>query len=146
MLPLRLLIPRVDIEGPIVAVGLTPQDAMDVPQRPGDVGWYQYGPRPGSQGNAVLAGHIDWQGEVGVFARLRQVLPSDLVIIRGADSESRRYLAQWLEEYPVAAAPVAKVFETLDYPALTLITCGGRWNPATRLYDTRVVVRAARAA
>lgn len=145
-LPLRLVVPRLEIDGPIVAVGLTEDGAMDVPQRAGDVGWYQLGPRPGSRGNAVLAGHVDWRGEVGIFGRLRELRPGDSVIIRGADGESRAYATQWLEEYPVESAPIQRVFESMEEAALTLITCGGRWNPLARRYDTRVVARAIRTA
>lgn len=143
-LPLRLLVPRLGIDGPVVAVGLTPEGAMDVPQQAADVGWYLYGPRPGAQGNAILAGHVDWRGAVGVFARLRELRPGDTVFVQAADGQARSYAVHWLEEYLVEAAPVARVFEPLEVSALTLITCGGYWNPQTRRYSTRIVARAGR--
>lgn len=127
-----------------MAVGVAPSGAMDVSQRAEDIGWYQLGPRPGSRGNAVLAGHLNWQGKVGVFAPLCEMRRGDLVAVRAADGETRAYHTQWIEEYPADNAPVAKVFEPLDDPALTLITCGGYWNPATRRCSTRVVARATR--
>jgi sortase (surface protein transpeptidase) len=143
-LPLRLAVPRIGIDGLVVAVGLTRDGAMDVPQRPEDVGWYQYSARPGMKGNAVMAGHLNWYGKDGVFRRLAELGPGDSVVVRAADGEEREYGVEWHQEWPLTAAPVGKIFEPLESPALTLITCGGRWNPATQLYDTRVVIRAKR--
>jgi sortase (surface protein transpeptidase) len=143
-LPLRLSIPRLSVNALVVAVGLTPEGAMDVPQRPEDVGWYQYSARPGMKGNAVLAGHLTWYGVDGVFRRLVEMKPGDTALIQAADGQQREYGVAWHEEWPLNTAPVGKVFEPLDVPALTLITCGGRWNAATQRFDTRVVIRAER--
>jgi sortase (surface protein transpeptidase) len=143
-LPLRLKIPRLAVDAPVISVGLTPELAMDVPQRAEEVGWYEYSPRPGMKGNSVLAGHLDWNGVPGVFRRLIDLKQGDSVVIRGADGQERPYAVEWNREWQTGQAPLTTVFEPIDRPALTLITCGGRWNPATRLYDTRVVVRAFR--
>ena len=143
-LPLRLAIPRLGVDGLVIAVGLAPDGSMEVPQRPQDVGWYQYSARPGAKGNSVLAGHLNWYGVDGVFRRLAETVPGEAVIVRAADGEERTYAVEWHQEWPLTTAPVGKVFEPLDVPALTLITCGGRWNAATQRYDTRVVVRCQR--
>lgn len=143
-LPLRLAIPRLEVDAPVISVGLTPQMAMDVPQRADQVGWYEYSARPGMKGNSVLAGHLDWNGQPGVFRRLLDMRLGDAVTVRGADGQERSYAVEWTNEWPLATAPVGTVFEPVEQPALTLITCGGRWNPTTQRYDTRVVVRAVR--
>jgi LPXTG-site transpeptidase (sortase) family protein len=143
-LPLRLTIPKLGVDAPVISVGLTPQLAMDVPQKADEIGWYEYSARPGMKGNSVLAGHLDWFGQAGVFRRLADLRPGDHVAIRGADGQERPYTVDWNKEWPLATAPVGTVFEALERPALTLITCGGRWNPATQRYDTRIVVRALR--
>lgn len=143
-LPLRLAIPRLAVDAPVIAVGLTPELAMDVPQRAEDVGWYEYSTRPGMKGNSILAGHLDWLGQPGVFRQLSDVKPGDSVVVRGANGDERPYAVEWNREWPFATAPVGMIFEPLERPAVTLITCGGRWNPATQRYDTRVVVRALR--
>jgi LPXTG-site transpeptidase (sortase) family protein len=143
-LPLRLAIPRLGVDAPVISVGLTPQMAMDVPQRADQVGWYEYSTRPGMKGNSVLAGHLDWNGVSGVFRRLGEMRTGDKATIRGANGEERVYTVEWTNEWQFASAPVGTIFESVEQPALTLITCGGRWNPATQRYDTRVVVRAVR--
>ena len=143
-LPLRLSIPRLGVDAPVISVGLTPQMAMDVPQRADQVGWYEYSARPGMKGNSILAGHLDWNGQPGVFRRLSDMRAGDNVAVRGADGQERVYSVEWTNEWPLATAPVGTIFEPVEQPALTLITCGGRWNATTQRYDTRVVVRAIR--
>ena len=143
-LPLRLAIPRLGVDAPVISVGLTPERAMDVPQRADQVGWYEYSARPGMKGNSILAGHLDWLGQPGVFRRLIEMRKGDTVTVRGADGQERPYIVDWTNEWPLSSAPVGTVFEPVEQPALTLITCGGRWNQATQRYDTRVVVRALR--
>ena len=143
-LPLRLSIPRLGVDAPVISVGLTPEKAMDVPQRADQVGWYEYSARPGMKGNSILAGHLDWFGQPGVFRRLIDMRKGGTVAVRGADGQERPYTVDWANEWPLSSAPVGTIFEPVEQPALTLITCGGRWNQATQRYDTRVVVRALR--
>ena len=57
--PVRLEIPAIQVDAFIELVGLTPQDAMDVPKGWMNAGWYHKGFRPGEAGNAVIAGHLD---------------------------------------------------------------------------------------
>jgi LPXTG-site transpeptidase (sortase) family protein len=145
-MPLRLAVPKLGIDAPIIAVGLTPEGAMDVPQRAEEVGWYEHSQRPGLRGNAVLAGHLDWYGVDGVFRRLAELEQGDAIVVRAADGQERTYAVEWRRSYPAgnAIAVVGEVFEQLGRAALTLITCGGRWNSASQRYDLRVVVRAGR--
>ena len=141
-LPVRLRIPKLGVDAPMVAVGLAPDGAMDIPQKASDVAWYRLGPAPGTRGNAVLAGHLDWMGARGVFARLHELGRGDQVVVRGANDVERRYAVQWINEWRPGEAPIATVFEPTVPAALTLITCGGQFDRATQQYETRVVVRA----
>lgn len=143
-LPLTLAVPGIGIEAPVIAVGLTNDGAMDVPKRPSDVGWFEYSPRPGLAGNSILAGHLDWQGTPGVFAKLASVKNGEAVVIRESDGSERGFAVEWKREVAAEAPPPKQVFEPIISSGLTLITCGGRFNPATRRYDTRIVVRAIR--
>ena len=58
--PQMLAIPRLDLKMPITAVTIDDTGAMALPTRPTEIGWYAYGPKPGSaRGSAVLGGHVD---------------------------------------------------------------------------------------
>ena len=44
--PKMLAIPRLDLKMPITAVTVDDKGAMAIPDRPSEIGWYAYGPRP----------------------------------------------------------------------------------------------------
>jgi len=70
--PVRLQLDGVD--APLDPVGVDPAGAMALPEDVDRVGWYRFGPAPGSaEGTAVLAGHVDdaEQG-LGALAPLRE--------------------------------------------------------------------------
>src|SRR5689334_3071426 len=67
--PIRIEIPAIDVHAPVGPVGVTAQGAMEVPplDRPGETGWYVYGPTPGELGPAVIVGHVDSTRGPAVF-------------------------------------------------------------------------------
>ena len=64
-LPLRLKIPKIDVDSIIEYVGLNPEGAMDVPKSQDNVAWFELGQRPGASGSAVIAGHYGWKNKKG---------------------------------------------------------------------------------
>lgn len=142
-LPKLLRLPAVGIEAAFEYVGLTPEGAMDVPKHPDRVAWYQLGPRPGQSGNAVIAGHVDWAGRVRAFWWLNRLGPGDLVEIIDQNDKSYSFVIQWKRMFNASAAPVQEIFASSTVPEITLITCGGVFDPQTKQYLSRLVVRAA---
>lgn len=141
----RLKIPELKVDALMEPVGLTKSGAMGIPTDGETVAWYSLGPFPGSPGNAVLAGHVDWSRRAAVFNRLKELAPGSRLSLDfdlGADLD---YRVTWVEQYRVQAAPLARVFDNNAGSALTLITCGGPFDNDTRTYLDRVVVRAVRA-
>ena len=53
----------------IVPVGIIEegegQGQMDTVDDPDLAAWYEPGPAPGEEGNAILNGHKSWQGKIG---------------------------------------------------------------------------------
>jgi hypothetical protein len=78
-----LAIPRLDMKMPITAVTIDDNGAMAVPARPTEIGWYAYGPSPGSaSGSAVLGGHVDSREYgVGPLAALQKLRRDDAIVI-----------------------------------------------------------------
>ena len=54
-------------------LGLQADGSMQVPPAPFPAGWYTGSPTPGELGPAVLAGHVHWNEQPGVFADLVRV-------------------------------------------------------------------------
>jgi hypothetical protein len=139
--PATISIPAIGVQAPIVAVGLQADGAMQVPD-PDQVGWYKRGPRPGAPGPAVLIGHVDHRTGPAVFYRLRQLRPSDQILISHSDGTTTRFFVGRLEQHPKTALPTSRIFTTAPGQWLRLVTCGGKWNPETRHYNDNVIVYA----
>src|SRR5438128_2185263 len=66
--PTTIRIPAIHINARVESVGLDSEGHMAVPKVPANVAWYNLGPKPGEDGNAVIDGHIDTiTGEPAVF-------------------------------------------------------------------------------
>jgi len=146
----RMVISRLGIDGYISASYVGPDGQMGDPSGPWDILWYDFsgftglGGAPGAGGNAVFAGHVDYHPHIeAVFWTLRQARPGDIIDYYKADGTHLQYQVQW----NIDAAPDA---DFTDYVAqtgqdiMTIITCDGVFNPETRHYDHRSVVRAVR--
>lgn len=92
---------------------------------------------PGMEGNLVIAGHVTHTRGIGPFNSLDRITLGDNVIVKDYDIEYTYYVTDIME----VGANEVWVTDESDDALLTLITCSG-WDPATRTYDTRLVVRA----
>lgn len=59
IIPARIEIPAIQVDATVIQVGKTANGQMEVPNNTIETGWYNPGYKPGSQGNAVIAGHVD---------------------------------------------------------------------------------------
>ncbi len=165
-MPLELLIPSLNVNAPILGVGLTSENVMDSPKGPiGDpvwhtAYWYRGSGIPGDVGTATIAGHVnDPLGRPEIFADLQDLQPGDLIIIHVKYTNSDiRFIVNQTKTYSLqessdpdvltqiyGAGPVAG---TEPQPApdglshLTLITCAGyivdgQFDHHTVVYATR---------
>lgn len=138
----RLVIPHLGIEGPVVPVGVTGEGEVESPTNGKDIGWYNLSPPPGSRGNSVLVGHVDYHGSTAVFWRLRELVPGDQIEYHDGNGGRATYRVEWVQSFPANAAPLDVVFASTIEGKLTLITCEGLFDPVTRNYQHRLVVRA----
>jgi sortase (surface protein transpeptidase) len=139
--PVRLRIPDLGVDAPIAPVGYQAGE-MEVPPSADVVGWYRYGPAPGDEGSAVLAAHVDWGGRAGVFFDLRNLPAGAEFEVEFADGRISRFRSVRLTSYDKDELPVDSIFARSGDPVVTLITCGGAFNPSLRSYEDNVVVYA----
>ncbi len=140
--PVLLVVPALDVWAPVAAFPLNDDLSMPVPQEAGLVAWYTYSAGAGGQGNAVLAGHRDWQRQRGVFYDLGRLRDGDEVWLRDVNGVWYRYRVVWTASIEDAAAPVDGIVGPARDAVLTLITCSGTFDRATGRYVERRVVRA----
>lgn len=140
--PTRLRIPVLGIDAPVTALGVAASGEMDVPTDAQTIAWYEYGPSPGEEGSAVLAAHVDYNGVRGVFFDLAQLDTGDRVTVELADGRTRSFAVIERASVEKEILPIDELFRRHGPPMLTLITCGGEFDAATRSYRSNVVVRA----
>jgi hypothetical protein len=141
--PVHVRVDGAPIDGPIIPTGVDQGTGeFAVPPEAGLVGWYEYGPRPGDGGSAVLAGHLDWKHRPGVFRLLTQVRPGAIVVVTFADGAVRRFRVTENRLVLKPQLPTAAVFARTGPPTLRLITCGGEYDRSSHHYRSNVLVTA----
>lgn len=140
-LPVRLRIPSIDVDAPIEYVGLDADGAMDVPEGPDDVAWFNLGPRPGEVGSAVLAGHYGWKNNIpAAFDHLHELQIGDTIAVEDADGSVITFVVREMKIYGKDDI-VSDVFSSSGLGAhLNLVTCTGVWNENQKTYAERLVV------
>ncbi len=138
--PVDLRIPSLDVDdAPVVAVGIDPAGGLEIPGAH-EVGWYRFGARPGvGAGSVVLAAHVAYDGEDGVFRHLGGVEPGATVEVETADGRPLSYRVDSVVVYRKADLPIDDLFSPSTPERLVLISCGGSFNPQLRHYDSNIV-------
>lgn len=146
--PVRIRIPALGVSANVIPVGVDQSNAMEIPADILEVGWYRFGPAPGSStGSAVLAAHRDGrvQGH-GVFYNLGALNVDDPIIVTDDAGKRTEYRVIARESIPKEKLPIEEVFSSDGAPRLTLITCGGYYDRDNGGYQDNVVVTAVPAA
>jgi hypothetical protein len=160
-LPIRIHIPILKVNAPILGVGLTKEGDMDAPKGPfGDPNWssafwFRGSAVPGDPGTATIAGHVDGMlGEPETFAHIKRLKPGDEITITVDNSAILlTFIVDAVDVYSIkeSADPVImdRIFGNSDIgngqqpvtdglSHLTLITCAGSYIDGE--FDHRTVV------
>ena len=141
ILPVRLKIPKINVDSPIVSVGLTSFGAMDAPTGPMEVGWFNLGPKPGEVGSAVIDGHSGYKDNIpAVFDDLPQLTLGDNIYIENNKGEIIVFVVKKIQKY-YPNADASEIFNSNDGLAhLNLITCVGIWDTETKSRSERLII------
>jgi LPXTG-site transpeptidase (sortase) family protein len=141
MTPVHVRIPAINVDAPVIGVALRRDGIMDIPDTAADLGWFELGYRPGEQGNAVIAGHLDTaSGKPAVFWDLRRLKKGDKIYVVADDGTTRTFVVRERETYPMDDAPMQRIFGVSSGAHLNLITCNGQWQEHLNTYARRLVV------
>ncbi len=139
--PVAVRIGDIALEAPVIPVGVDSENQFAVPAAE-QVGWYRFGPRPGTEGSAVLAAHVDYGGKPGAFFNLAELRVGDPIEVELSDGSVLRYRVTGNTEYDKTDLPFEDVFRKEGSEVLQLITCGGTFDPNARSYEANIVVTA----
>lgn len=139
--PQTLSIPKINVTADVESVQEDSSGRMDVPAKVEDVGWYSLGFKPGENGSAVMAGHLDTAtGAPAVFYYINQLSQGDEVIATDKNGKNLTFEVSDIKSYQYDQVPLEQVFRGDGKPRLNLITCAGVWNGGARNYSNRLVV------
>ncbi|MCX5397252.1 class F sortase [Streptomyces sp. NBC_00102] len=144
--PRAVEIPSVGIDAPVVGRGLDREGAVDPPpfEAPGTVGWYDGGAEPGTEGAAIMVGHVDTETKPAVFYGLSATRPGAEIRVTRADGTVAEFTVDDVQVFTRDRFDARKAYgQRRDGRAeLRLITCGGAYDEAAHAYTANVVVSA----
>lgn len=146
-LPVHIDIPDADIHADVMKVGLGSDGSVGVPplneaQR---AAWYDKSPTPGEVGPSIIDAHVDsreTRGFRGAFYNLGVVQPGELIQVTRADHVVATFTVDSVQQAPKDKFPTSRVYGSVSYAALRLITCGGDFDYAKNTYEDNTIVYA----
>ena len=141
--PVRLVINALDVDAAVESVGMDERGRMDVPKKDENVAWYNLGYKPGANGSAVIAGHLDTRsGTPAVFYNIGKLKLGDRIQVIDDKEQVFTYSVVRTESYDYDKVPLQEIFATKGKARLNLITCEGAFDSASQNYSKRLVVYA----
>ncbi|MER6910976.1 class F sortase [Streptomyces sp. NPDC000594] len=131
--PRRLRIPYIDVDTPLMGLGLDRHGGLEVPP-PGDrnlAGWYREGAAPGALGTAIVAGHVDNARGPAVFYGLGALRKGNRVEVSRRDGRTAVFTVDAIEVYTAEEFPEERVYGSRGRAELRVITCGGGFSRKT---------------
>lgn len=126
--PVRLLIPAIGVDTPVIRLGLAPDGTVEVPPvtEHDRAGWYRHSPTPGQTGPSVILGHVTVgrHGD-GVFRELARLRRGERIEARLENGTTAEFAVDSVRTVAKADFPADEVYGNVNRPALRLITCGG---------------------
>lgn len=138
--PVRVHVAARGIAADMIALGKHADGSLEVPDNAQTAGWWTGGASPGEQGASVIVGHVDSYDGPGAFIGLADVTAGDRVTVQRADGSDVHFRVARVETHAKDAFPTQAVYGHTQAPTLRLVTCAGRFDPASRSYEDNVVV------
>ncbi|WP_326649778.1 class F sortase [Streptomyces sp. NBC_01750] len=131
--PVRLRIPEIRVDAPVMLLGLGKDGSLSVPPAADRnlAGWYKDGTPPGVRGTAIVAGHVDNAQGPAVFYNLGALKKGGRIEVTRKDGRTAVFTIDAIEVYEADAFPDEKVYGPKDRAELRVITCGGGFTKET---------------
>jgi LPXTG-site transpeptidase (sortase) family protein len=140
--PVRIAIEAINLNATVETLEIVNGGFQD-PTTSDQVAWYKDTARLGEDGNLVMAGHLNYWGDPeGAFFALDQVEQGDEIAITADDGTAYHYVVTEVSLRQANSETLLEITQETGGQTLTLITCGGEWDPASKSYLHRTVVQA----
>lgn len=128
--PRRVVIPEIQVDAPIMPVGLDADGWVDAPppEDPNLAGWFSGAVSPGEKGTAVVVGHVDNKQGPAVFYGLGALRKGNRVEISREDGKTAVFEIYGIEVFSKNDFPSDRVYNSTGSAELRVITCGGGFS------------------
>ena len=144
-IPVAIVIPDANVDAEVERNKIVGGQMLD-PSGPWVVSWYEGTGLVGERDNAVMSGHVDyWDVGPAVFWEVASLQEGAQIQVEGEEGTVYAYAVEYVERVTIDQLTQDKINEIVgptDYPALTLITCGGEFNYEAGEYTQRDIIRA----
>jgi LPXTG-site transpeptidase (sortase) family protein len=139
--PVRIIIPNLQVETEIESVTVDSNGNMDVPKDWNNTAWYSLGPKPGEKGSSVIDGHLDTpSGDPAIFANISNLKKGDEIKVIDEKNNTYTFSVFSVKNYELSEMPLDEIFSRNTEPMLNLITCSGVFDQNKKMYTHRTVV------
>lgn len=139
--PKYIKLPSIGAEGYIQNVGIDQNKEVAVPNNIHMAGWFTDSVRPGEKGLSIIDGHLNGRSNAGIFENLEKIEKDATYTVEFGDGTIKEFKVIGVKTVNTnEAASVLFSQEPTATNQLNLVTCGGNFDPAARLYDKRVIV------
>ncbi|MCC6792869.1 MAG: class F sortase [Thermomicrobiales bacterium] len=141
--PVELSSDAIDLDATVTVREIV-NGEMQTPKDEFEVSWYKETGVPGEKKtNMVFAGHLNWYNTPeAIFHNIDELEEGDEIVVTAEDGNEYTYVVKWVELVETANADMEEIVGPTKKTSLTLITCGGEWDPTVSQYKQRTVVRA----
>lgn len=137
--PTWLRINKINVDAPLIPLGLDATGTLEAPEDYYVPGWYADGTAPGDVGPSVIAGHVDSLTGSAVFRHLADLRVEDIIEVQ-RDGIWLKFQVTSIARFPKGGFPTAQVYGPTPDAQLRVITCGGSFDRARNSYRDNVVV------
>ncbi|MBQ0826057.1 class F sortase [Streptomyces tagetis] len=129
-LPDRVTIPAIQVDAPVMPVGLDADGWVDAPppEDPNLAGWFSGAVTPGEKGTSVVVGHVDNKQGPAVFYGLGALKKGNRVEVSRQDGKTAVFEIYGIEVFAKDDFPGDRVYASKGAPELRVITCGGGFS------------------
>lgn len=138
--PASLHIPSLNVSAPFIKLALNRDRTIEVPKTEHKVGWFIYGAKPGDTGPAVVVGHLDSPKGPAVFQNLKNIKVGEEIKITRQDNSTVTYKVDAIEKYSQDNFPTEKVYGSIDFAGIRVITCSGYFDTKKGHYSENLIV------
>ena len=140
--PLSIEIPKIGVQSTLLALGAGRHRSVQLPSAstPMQAGWFSGGPTPGQIGSATIFGRVAANHQPGVFARLYDLGPGDLVLVKRQDGSTVTFRVTHVEELSKGSFAGDAIHGDATDAELRLVTCGDTYDPASLSFRDNIIV------